>query len=228
MIDDFYKNRNYGIYCQNFDRWLLIDNTDFWIVLETAKALSSKIATTVYVLPDCELTNENCMDYMLIDKTADKRGAAADLITSQLPTLKILKNHNNIAYAGTPEDYKTSEGEHALKTLKEYAMFVHKYVAVTMLCNIFVNYHDNKSFSKEYIPEEWVDSIASYGDRTNFDGGILTEIRRILYMSNTLLEAKTTISQTLQLNYIMVPWIINNLFELLGEKNYCNKDDKTI
>jgi hypothetical protein len=228
MFENFYKNRNYGIYCQNLDRWVLIDNTDFWIVLETAKVLSSKIATTVYVLPDCELNNDNCMNYMLIDKTSEKRGVAADLITSQLPTLKILSDINNIAYAGTPEDYNSEEGKLSLKILKEYITFSHKYVTATMLCNIFINHHDNKSFSKEYIPKEWVDAISTYGDRTDFDGGILSEIRRILYLSNTIKEAKYGISNTMQINYMTVPWIINNLFNLLGEKNYFNKDDKPI
>ena len=62
-----------GIYCQSFDRWLLINNQDFWITLETARVLSSKIATTVYVFSHLDIDNDDCLEYMLLNKTKEKR-----------------------------------------------------------------------------------------------------------------------------------------------------------
>lgn len=222
---DLYDNKIIGIYCQAFDRWLLITEHDFWIALETAKVLSSKIATTVYIMPKSELTNDNCMDYMLINKTTEKRGMAADLISSQIPTLKVLNNSNNIMFAGLPEDYKHPAGKFALAKLKEYANFVHKYVTAAQLCNVLVNHQDNKTFSRDYLPKEWYDSVTSYGDRTKIDDGVLNEVKRILYFSNDIKEARVNITNILQKEYKKIDWIVDSFYEMIGEKHYFDKDD---
>ena len=83
---------------------------------------------------------------MLLNKTKEKRAAVADLISSQLPTLKFLDENTEIVRMGIPVDYELKE----LKKLQDYALFVLKYVHAIELCNAITNHHDNFSFANKY------------------------------------------------------------------------------
>ena len=211
-----------GIYCQVFDRWLLVDSKDFWITLETARVLSSKIATTVYVFPENELNNDNCLEYMLLNKTTEKRGAVADLISSQLPTLKFFGENAEIRNMGYPVDYEFDD----LKKLQDYAKFVQRYVYAIEVSNAIANHHDNMSFANKYFPKNWIDDLYTYSDRTEFADGIFNELKRILYMSENVEEAKRKMTLALKKNYNKIHWIVDEFYLMLGEKHYFDKDER--
>lgn len=183
-----------AIYCQQIDRYILIDDYDLWITMKTAQVLSSKLATTVYQLPENieDMNNSNCMDYSIFNKTLFKRKNVADLIQNQTPTLKKLKSEN-IFKVGVPEDYKNEEGLLQLKKLKNYVDFTNKVIYATEFSNA-KNWVDNKVIANMFYPQEWNDIISSYEDKTASGRSVFNEINTILYFSNTVEEARNKIS----------------------------------
>jgi hypothetical protein len=213
------NRRKNGIYCHSFDRWLIVDNEDFWVTLETAKVLSSKIASVVYVLPNNigKMDNTNCLEFMIFDKTRQKRGTISDLIHGQTPILKIIDNPLQISYQGTPEDFKAQSSNSMLSSLKEYADYVHKAMYAGKLCSITVNFYDTYTISQEFFPKEWVDGLSSYTDRSFYPNGIIQEIKKILYFSQTLKEAKFKINKMWEQQYETTWWVADYYYELMGE-----------
>lgn len=198
LIDTYYYNSNdslkkNAIYCQQIDRFILLDDYDVWITFKTANILSSKIATTVYLLPaDANhLTNDNCINYTILNKTIFKRSNTADLIQSQTPTVKKLGS-KNIIEADFPEDYKNPEGVYHIIKLKEYANFVNKIVFATEIANS-KNWIDNKTISSSFFPDSWSDDISSYEVSSHEqDRSIFNQINSILYFSNSIEEARNS------------------------------------
>ena len=215
------NRKNYGIYCQVFDRWLIIDQYDLWTTLQTARVLSSKIASMVYVLPASigKVTNNNCLHFMLFDKTRQKKGGVADLIAGQLPMVRIIDNPLQLDYQGLPEDYKYGEAAEMLAKIKAYADYTHKSMYAASVCNVAANFHDNNTVAQEFLPKEWLDTVSSYADRSDFTSGITQEIKKILYFSQTLEEAKSKIDAIWGDNYQKVWWMADYYYTLIDEKH---------
>jgi len=214
-------NKKYnGIYCPGIDRWLVIDQYDYWVTLQTAQVLSSKIATMVYVLPPTigAMTNDNCMNFSIFDKTSQKKGPIGpDLITSQIPTMRIMSEPRQLVERGIPEDYKSIEGVEMLDRLKQYADFTHRCMYAAMLCGIYVNYHDNKTFSEMFLPKEWTDQVWMYADRSYVEGGVLPAVRKVLYTSDTLTEARDGIANVWSESDNKVNWLRDFFNKILDE-----------
>ena len=179
-----------AIYCQQIDRYILVDEYDLWITMKTAQILSSKLATTVYQLPNDteDMNNTNCMNYSIFNKTLYKRKNVADLIQNQTPTLKKLKTEN-ISKVGVPEDYKSEEGWEQLQKLKDYVNFVNKNVYAIEFSKA-KNWKDNKVIANMFYPQEWNEAISSYEDKTVSGKSVFNEITNILYFSDNVTEAR--------------------------------------
>jgi len=182
-----------AIYCQQIDRFILVDDYDFWITLKSAQVLSSKIATTVYQLPHDigGMDNNNCTSYSIFDKTAFKRRNVADIIQNQTPTLKRLRTEN-IVKADVPEDYKHEEGLEQLKILKDYVNFVNKIVYATEFANA-KNSLDNRLMANMFYSKEWNNTISSYEDKTSSGTSLFSDINTILYFASGIKDAKKKI-----------------------------------
>jgi hypothetical protein len=224
IVDNMYydeegNRRTNGIYCQIFDRWLMLDDYDYWITLQTAQLLSSKIATTVYVLPKITsgMTNDNCLNYMVFNKTAEKRGAAADLITSQIPTVKVLNDATQLVEVGLPKEFDTGSRYDKLIQLKEYAEYVNRCVYALSLSNTIVNYVDNKTFAEQYLPNDWLNGVTLYRDATKFEDGVIKEVKKQLYMSNSVEEARDNIKGVWEKDYNKVVTLANEYYKFLDE-----------
>jgi len=190
------NRKRYGIYCHAFDRWLLIDQHDLWATLETAKLLSSKIASTVFVLPNesTDINNDNCLDYSIFDKSKYIKGNHPELIKGQTPITTIISDPSQIFFQGVPEDFKEGDALNKLIELKEYANFVfHSVCAANFVSS--TNMHDNASFAQTVFPEEWTNLVDSQYDRSQMKDGIIAELKRILYLSMSVDEAKNKISE---------------------------------
>jgi hypothetical protein len=209
-----------GIYCQIFDRWLLIDSYDFWITLETAKILSSKVASIVYVLPNAatDINNENCLEYSLLDKAKQLKGIHPDVIRGQVPILKVLEEADQIYFQGLPEDYKEGASLSQLNQLKEYVTFIQTSLYAVNLIDA-QNYDDNRSFAEKIVPEEWLTTISTRKDRTNIEEGVIKKIKQILYFSNTVEQAETEISNVLNDIHKSVPGMAEYYYRLIGKKH---------
>lgn len=194
-VDKERRRKSNAIYCPAFDRFLLTDYHDFSVTLKTAQILSSKVASTVYVYArNSDMTNENCLDYGLENKTEEKKGGTSSLYSGQLPIVQLL-NSDIIGNLGWPVDYETDERREALHNLKNYAHFVHRMSYAITLSQMTRGFYDNQSFSREFFPAEWLQDRATYVDTSELEHGLFNEIKKTLYFSNTIEEAKKQIDE---------------------------------
>lgn len=199
-VDDNNDPKKNGIYCPVIDRWLLIDDYDYSVTLETAACLSSKIATMVYVLPPNigTMTNENCLNYILFDKTGEIKGRTPDLISGQTPIVRKFNDARQFINKGYPEDFKTEERIDILHRLKEYADFVQRIMYAIKICSVAINIHDTKTFSDTYFDPEIVKDVTTFYDVSTIDCGILNSVKKILYRSRSVEEATEEIIRVWQ------------------------------
>ena len=205
VIDSFYyikydkERKKNGIYCQQIDRWVMIDDYDVWITLKTAQVLSSKIATTVYIMPEHlkGMNNKNCMNYTILNKTIFTRRNTPDLIMNQTPTLKKLGT-GNIIKMGVPNDYDNEEGKSKLDMLKEFIDYVNK-VVYAIEYNSTKNWIDNETVSSAFHPGAWSESMSTYVDKSHYEKGIHNEMLSSLYFADSVQEARKGIFSIISL-----------------------------
>jgi hypothetical protein len=192
--------RQYGIFAPGLDRFILMDDYDPWMTLQTAEILSAKLPTLVYLLPpmDHEVTNGNCIDYTIFNKTQQKVVSSSIATGRQQPTLKFLYDSETVEYAGCPEDFKDPERNDVLKRMQEYAQYVHRRVLAINLTDAFYNTANNRSFSDTIIPAEWTSELSSRADRSDTDKGVFAKIRNALYLANSIEEADQLIIKVWQ------------------------------
>ncbi len=194
----FYKDsqgnrRRHGIFAPGLDRFVLVDDSDFWITLQTAEILSSKLPTLVYILPPSanDIDNKNCLDYTIFNKTQQKVGPSSITCARQQPILKILYDADTISYAGTPKDFEDRLA--ILNRLKGYADFVHICSYAISITESFYNVNDLQKFINQYTDVSWTADIAAAKDRSNLDKGLFFKLRNILYLSDTQEQAEKEI-----------------------------------
>jgi hypothetical protein len=219
-FDETGKPCRNGMYCQIFDRWLIIDPYDHWITLETARLLSSKVTSIIYILPsDADyITNNNCLEYSLLHKTKQVKGIHPDLYRGQLPILKVIDGKNQVVHKGLHEEYKSGEPLEYLKNLKKYADFVQHFVYALKLLES-QNYDDNRTFAESIISPDWLKPVSSRVDRSDVEIGVIKTIRQILYFSTTPEEARTSIDNLWKQEYANVPLMADYFHKLIGEKH---------
>lgn len=196
----FYKNsrgevRQHGIFAPGVDRFILVDDYDFWITLETAELLSSKIPTMVYMLPPTsnKITNLNCINHTILNKTQQKVGSSPLVVARQQPMLKFLYDQDELVEVGIPEDYKDPARKQMLQTLQEFSIYVHKHVFAIRLTEAFYNPVNNLEFAKKYISSEWTANMKLKVDRSELENGVFFQLRNALYLSSNINEAENRI-----------------------------------
>lgn len=219
--EHFYKDsrgqrRKHGIFAPGLDRFILIDEYDVWSTLETAELLSSKLPTVAYFLPptNFELTNENCITYTIFNKTKQRIGPSPISVARQNPQLKFLFDYNKIAFADTPEDYRTPDKLEMLRRLQEYAVFVHTVVYVIRLTETMFNPYNSKDFIEKYHRPEWINDLKSKVDRSSTPKGVFFEIRHALYMSETVEEAESRILDLWKEHYHEQQYMLHGFYKI--------------
>jgi hypothetical protein len=154
---------------------------------------------------------------MIFNKTTEKRGAAADLITSQIPTVKVLNDASQLVEVGLPKEFDTGSRHDNLIQLKEYAEYVNRCVYALNLSNTIVNYVDNKTFAEQYLPNDWVNGVTLYRDATKFEDGVIKEVKKQLYMSNSVDEVRANIKDVWEKHYNKVVSLANEYYKFLDE-----------
>lgn len=200
FYENFYKDsggqrRKVGIFAPGLDRFILIDDCDIWITLQTAEILSAKLPTLVYILPPLEydLNSLNCFNYSIFNKSQQKVGTSNIAVSRQQPMLKFLTANEGIYEAGVPEDYKEDKNNEMLLSLKEYASYVHKRSYAISFVDAMYNYSNTKKFVEQNVSPSWTKNISTKADSTNTNTGVLFEIKQALYLSNDPLEAEEKI-----------------------------------
>lgn len=212
IVEDFYystEHRKYGLYVKSFDRFVLVDNKDIWVMLQTAEILSSKIASVVYLLPyeQTDINNLNCCSYRLTNKKSQTMGTTPLIFSAQSPVLRTLIG-NVLEFADN-----RIPGE-----LKDYAEFVHKHSYALSFTEAFTRYDETYSFAEKYLPVEWRSNLTSTYTRDTTSQGLFFEIRKALYLSNSIQQAEDALNHLWSVHGVNQPWIRNLYFKLLDQK----------
>jgi hypothetical protein len=218
-IDSNNKKRKYGIFAPGLDRFILIDPADYWMLLETAEILSSKLPTMVYMLPslDFELNTGNCLDYTVHNKTQEKIGPSNIAIGRQNPSLKYMFDENKIVFAGVPEDYKTEEKQEIINRLQQFAKYVQKRVYALNLTEAIFNSYNRKHFLEKYAKSEWYENFQVKPDRSETEKGTLFEIKNALYLASSIEDAEDRIKQIWLTQYREQQYLIFGYYRILQE-----------
>jgi hypothetical protein len=191
----FYKDsqgnpRKYGIFAPGVNRFILIDENDMWVTLQTAELLSSKLPTVVYALPinNGGITAESCINFTIADKTQLRVGFTSIVTGKQTPMLKILYDTDALTNDGLPEGYK--DNLVALEKLLDYAEYVHKQVYAMNIAEAVYNLSNSTKFADLYIGNT---GLSTRNDLTQLEYGVFFEIRKILYLADNIEQAETEI-----------------------------------
>lgn len=222
FYDYFYVNSNgqrrkNAIFAPGVDRFILIDDKDFWMTLQTAEILSSKLPTVVYILPPSaqDIDNYNCINYTIYNKTQQKVGPSPIIAARQHPVLKFLYDDDELVDNGVPEDYKDNTG--ILTRLTEYAQFVQQQVYVFNITEAFYNIVNTNRFANLYIDNAWLENISSKVDRTKFEKGAFFELRKILHLADSIAEAERKIIEFWKHNSTDQVYLMNGYYKVLNQ-----------
>lgn len=191
-IDNYFlsnsKHRGFGIYSLILDRFILVDDRDLMLVMKTANILLSKLQTLVYCLPaDHPLTNDNCIDYSIHNKTNQKIATSAALVAGTYPLLRQLPNNATIVNSGVPEDFKSFQDQ--LSNIKNYAAFVNQCNYAINLTQMIFDFDSNNIYAKNFVPADWTEQFVIDQDRSNLPQGIFFELQKTLFLSQSIEEA---------------------------------------
>lgn len=214
-INKFGRKRSYGIFAPGIDRFILVDYHDFWMTLQTAELLSSKLPTMAYVLPAIKLDidNSNCINYTIADKTQQKVGPSSMIVGRQQPMLKFLYASDKLSYDGIPEDYK--DRLEILNRIMLYAQYVHKRVYAMNLAEAMHNIKNTSQFVQRYVDNNWMQGLTSRPDRSELEKGVFFELRKILYLSDSPEEAESKITAFLKDNIADQAFLVNSYYRIL-------------
>jgi hypothetical protein len=169
-----------------FDRFLIVDNLDPWIVVETGRILSSKVLTVAYVLEQSELNNFNCLFYSTEHKRGENMYGASSVNSLKQSVSMTEFGKNNVVYKGWPRDFVDSR-KSALESLQEYAEFVlqclHSITIATNYRNLFPETEYLDEFFEGQCPDEY-----------KLKQNLSKEIKNILYHSQNKEEALAAIN----------------------------------
>jgi hypothetical protein len=215
-LGDNGKRRKYGIFAPGVDRFILIDQLDYWITLQTAEILSSKLPTMAYILPPHELSisNQDCILYTIENKTSQKVGWSPMVAGRQHPILKFLGRDHNLVNEGIPEDYK--DNFEILEKIMAYAQYVQQVVYALNIADASSNIRNTSKFVNNYIDDSWVENIGSTSDGSEMKKGVFFEIKKILYLSNSPEEAESKIHNFWKNNIADQGFVVHTYYHMLN------------
>jgi hypothetical protein len=213
-IENFYRSNNkrkYSLYTPGYNRFLLVDDLDIWMLFETANIVSSKISTIVYMLPyeETDISNDNCLNYEITNLSSQKIAGTPLIFASQTPLIKSIFGDNVIK--------KNNEHLDILNDAKKYVDFVHLHSYALNYTEFFTNYENNYNFSKKYLDEELLDTFRPTHERSTLKQGIFFNIRKILYLSDSIDEAETKLHKLWKDESADLPQLRELYFKILNK-----------
>jgi len=205
----FYKDHTYAIFAPGLDRFILTDNTDYWITMQTAELLCSKLPTVMFIVPRIELNNPT--DYTLINKAQFKIGPSTISIARQYPQMKYIRDNKEIVFMGQAVDYTIEQTDN----LKRFSNYVHELSYAISITEALYNPYNNSTFLEKYIGLENIEDLSHKSDRSK--NNVFSLIRRTVYESNTIEEIKQNIIDIWLDNYHEQEYLISGFYNTLGE-----------
>lgn len=209
------QRRNYGIYSPGLDRFLHISNKDLWMSYETAGIVSSKINSIVYVMPpNCDhITNENCTNFSLFNKTAQRLWTSNILVGRQNPALKMLYPDDQIIESGTPVDFENNR--EMLDKLVSYINYVYEQSMALRLSEIFYNPFNNKDFMDNYLDPKTSEMLPSDKDWTGVN--LFQRIKNALYLGDSPEDADSRLIDIWKTYSSDIGFMIEGYYKILNK-----------
>lgn len=188
--DSTRKNTS-AIYAPALDRFILVDNCDFWVVFEVAKIMSSKIATQVFLLtPDVlQFTNDSCVEYTINDKSQYIINGSNIVSARQTPILNTAIGSSAVVNVGLPDDFQNSHCRTELEQLLEYVRFVLRCVHAINFTDGFVHVPSIEEMLRTYCPELVPAELDISLNYTSIPGGMKQHVKSILYDADSVDDA---------------------------------------
>ena len=157
----WHKKNSYAIFSPGIDRFLIIDNYDPWMLYETAKVLSSKVSTMVYILDKVtpDMTNATCINFTTKHKKSEK-GYGGPMIMSHRQSASLSKiPRDMIVETGWPVDFIKEDRKEIILKLQEYALFSLRVIyAVTLSVN-FRNFFPEKEYLDTFFHGQYPEDL---------------------------------------------------------------------
>lgn len=168
----------YGIYSHNTERFIAIHN-DLWITMATAKLLSSKLTICVCIFNDPRMTNENCLQWSLVDP-----GIAIGKQDSQYPRLT---RPVEILFAGDPIDVNLE----VLRRHQKFCITALKVIRAAWMTDAGMNTGDRK-YLQSLVGSTYFDT--DYDD-SGIQGGLRFNVEKIIYLNKSEDEVMQSIDE---------------------------------
>ena len=166
----------YGIYSNNLERFVHV-SSDLWLLMHSAKLLSSKMTLCVVNIKDSKIDQDNCIRYSLLDTTKAKQNV-------QLPQLVL--DSEGEQYKGNSLDIDV---DLFLKQI-QFIRYLIKVVNSTWLTDAQLNVSDHNLL----LSLLGSDNLRKVDDDSGIKLGFKFSIDQILYTSNTIDEIKKRIN----------------------------------
>jgi len=191
------KKSSYALFSPGIDRFILVDDYDPWVMLETSQVLSSKISNIVYVL-DQEtkyFDNRDCLLHTTKHKVEEKIYGGPTVMSHRQSSFMMKIRPNSIIEAGWPIDFNKSDRIEALLKLKEYSMFCLRMIHSLNIAFNFKNPFPEKHYLENFFKDEYPKDFIVRADNTTCTEGMVSLIKNILYSSNSIEDALDQIDQ---------------------------------
>lgn len=187
------RNLSNAIYSPGLDRFLLLDNFDLWITLETARILSSKLPTQVFLLGKdvLQFDNRDCLEYAVFNK-ADM-AVNDSMVGRQFSGISPLLDKNAVYKAGWPIDYVSTEKRIQLTNLRNYSFFCLRAVYAVKIADALRNDLPLAEILESVGCDDLAEHLSLPKDYSTSSRGLKKSIMRILYLSQHEDQALTEI-----------------------------------
>lgn len=209
FIENVYR-KNFGIYSLGFDRFILLDDKDIWIMLECAELLSSKISTVVYLVPkdNSEFSPSTCTEFSLIDARNQKTATTPLLFSALTPSIRTLLENSIIR-----------KGSVVPAEIIQYANFVYLHCLALNFTEAISKYDENSKFAKKYLDPSWYSGLSLNDTRDDLPGGIYFQIRKVLHTASSIEEAEDKIYQLWLEHSADQSWVRDLYFKILNKQH---------
>jgi hypothetical protein len=167
---DLDVSKQYGIYNNGLERFVAVSD-DLWITHNAAKLLSSKFSSTVCILNNKNITNNNCHMWGLVNNSQARQD-------QQSPAIALI---DQIEEKGLPVDFDNND----LISDKEFVDFVvlssYALYLTDAICNA-----SNQKFYNKLVGDN---ILTKSDDDSGIPEGFIVSIEKILYLSASKDEA---------------------------------------
>jgi hypothetical protein len=166
-------------------------------VYETGKILSSKVSNIIYILDKVtpNMTNETCLNFSTLHKKNESGWGSPNIMTHRQSVTMSKIPRDIVVERGWPIDFASDERKQILLKLQDYALFSLRVIyAITLSVN-FRNFFPEKEYLDVFFHNQYPEDFKIRHDITKAEQGITAVIKTILYESNSIDEALTSIAE---------------------------------